>query len=41
MDLDIIIPSEVSQTNIIWYCLHVDSFKKRDTKELTYKTKQT
>ena len=41
MDLDIIIASEVSQTNIIWYSLYVDSFKKRDKNELTYKAKQT
>ena len=39
IDLDIIIPSEVSQTNIIWNCLYVDSFRKRDTNELIH-TKQ-
>ena len=40
MDLEIIILSEVSQTktNIIWYCLYVESKKKNDTNELTYKT---
>ena len=40
MDLEIIILSEVNQTNIIWYCLYVESKKKKkkDTNELTYKT---
>ena len=39
MDLEIIIPSEISQTkrNIIWYFLYAD-FKKNDTNELIYKT---
>ena len=39
MDLEIIIWSEVSQTktNIIWYCLYVES-KKNDTSKLIYKT---
>ena len=37
MDLEIIILSEVSQTNIIWYHLYVKS-NKNDTKELIYKT---
>ena len=47
MDLDIIILSEVRQTktNIVWYCVYVDSIKtkkgrERDTKKLTYKTNQ-
>ena len=37
MDLEIIILSEVSQTNIIWYHLYVESKKKIDTNELIYK----
>ena len=38
MDLEIIILSEVSQTNITWYhSLCVES-NKNDTKELIYKT---
>ena len=39
MDLDIVILSEVSQrrTNIVWYCLYVES-KKNGTNELIYKT---
>ena len=40
MDLEIIILSEVRQrkTNIIWYHLYVESKKKNDADELTYKT---
>ena len=41
MDLEIAILSEVSQTrktNIIWYSLYMESNKKKDTKELIYKT---
>ena len=39
MDLEIITLSEVSQTetNIIWYCLYVES-KENDTDEFIYKT---
>jgi len=39
MDLESLIPSEVSQTktNIIWYHLYVES--KKATNELIYKTK--
>ena len=38
MDLEIIILSEVSQTeNITWYHLHVE-YNQNDTSELTYKT---
>lgn len=41
--LEIIILSELNQTNIIWYHLHVESAKKKkkDINELIYKTKQT
>ena len=40
IDLEIIILSEVSQrkTNIIWYCLYVESKKENDTNKLIYKT---
>ena len=40
MDLDIVILSEVRQrkTNIIWYCLHVESKKNKGTNEIIYKT---
>ena len=40
MDLDIVIPSEVGQTekgDIIWYHLYVES-KKINTNEFIYKT---
>ena len=37
MDLEIIILSEVNQTNIICYGLYVES-KENDTNELIYKT---
>ena len=42
MDLEIIILSEVSQTktNIVWYCLYVES-KKNDTENLFTKQKST
>ena len=41
VELDIIIPSEVSQTktNIIWYHLYMESFQKKDnTHQPMYKT---
>ena len=40
IDLEIVIMSEISQrkTNIIWYCLYVESKKKNGTNKLIYKT---
>ena len=39
MDLKLITLSEVTQrkTNIIWYCLYVESKKERNTNGLIYK----
>ena len=40
IDLEIVIMSEISQrkTNIIWYCLYVESKKKNGTNKLIYRT---
>ena len=37
MDLKIIIPSEVSERQIIWYYLYMES-SKNDTNEIIYRT---
>ena len=39
MDLETVTQSEVSQTNIIWYCLYVTS-KENGTNESIYKTER-
>ena len=39
MGLEIVILTEISQrnTNVMWYFLHVESKKKKNTNELMYK----